>query len=869
MNPADRAVAVDFVEDEFEEIGYPETLPNYSPHMDDSVAARRRLGKGRPADDTESEKVWSHEQDDFKIPLIRPVTGGRPVQSILPPPTTLREFISQNMSSVPPLVYTLLACYTRFHRIGLSPTVVWDEAHFGKFASHYLKREFYFDVHPPLGKMLVGLAGLLSGYNGGFDFKSGAEYPPEVPYVAMRVMLATFGVGMVPLGWFTAVELGMTQWAAHLVTLMVLFDVGWLCISRFILLDSMLLFFTFLAVFCLSKFHNQQPWPFSFDWWAWLAFTGISIGLVTSVKMVGLFVTALVGLYTVEDLWDKFGDLRLTAKEQAKHWAARVLCLIILPILVFMATFKIHFMILNHSGPGDAQMSSLFQANLHGNEFHNNPLEITFGSKVTIKNMAWGGGLLHSHVQTYPTGSNQQQVTCYHYRDENNEFWFWPGWDQKDTVFNPKYGSHDPKDEPLKFLKHGDAVRLVHVPTTRNIHSHPIPAPVTKANWEVSGYGNATVGDMQDHWIIEVLGDVVRGNINRYLDEKSTEVDSRARIHALTTRLRFRHQALGCYLSAGRTSLPQWGFKQIEVTCAKDDENAGKHAEGTIWNVESHWNDRLPPAARSLSRSPFLTDFIHLNIAMMVSNNALIPDPDKEDLLASKPWEWPFLSVGLRMCGWGDQQIKYYLMGNPIIWWGGAVSLAVTAFVALGLVIRRQRYGGGKGSRKPVPGSHNGEKNGSAMISRPGDGLTPREWAQFWHVTRIAGGGWLLHYVPFLIMGRVTYIHHYLPTLYFAVLMFAHLLDYFVFQVPSSPSTDASTVPSSNFSLSDVNSVPKMIRVFRSLPRMTRIKLYVFTVTSTAIVGTFWWFRAVAWGIEGPVKDTWGLHWRDNWNIYQ
>ena len=31
-----------------------------------------------------------------------------------------------------------------------------------------------------------------------------------------------------------------------------------------------------------------------------------------SVKMVGLFVTALVGLYTIEDLWDKFGDLRMS-----------------------------------------------------------------------------------------------------------------------------------------------------------------------------------------------------------------------------------------------------------------------------------------------------------------------------------------------------------------------------------------------------------------------------------------------------------------------------------------------------------------------------------------------------------------------------
>ena len=116
--------------------------------------------------------------------------------------------------------------------------------------------------------------------------------------------------------------------------------------------------------------------------------------IIFSVKMIGLFVTALVGVYTIEDLWDKFGDTKMpivslfferipqqrnrpdtsSQREYAAHWGARIVCLIIVPILVFMATFKIHFLVLNHSGPGDAQMSSLFQANLEGNDFARNPL---------------------------------------------------------------------------------------------------------------------------------------------------------------------------------------------------------------------------------------------------------------------------------------------------------------------------------------------------------------------------------------------------------------------------------------------------------------------------------------------------------------
>ncbi|KAF8147568.1 dolichyl-phosphate-mannose-protein mannosyltransferase [Crassisporium funariophilum] len=749
--------------------------------------ARRRVKPSTGAglgeyEHVEKEHYGDYYDDEGKdvYNKVRPnksrVGSGRLPQPPLPPPTSVTEFVLQNLEHLPPIIYTLLSCWTRFHNIGGSNIVVWDEAHFGKFGSHYLKREFYFDVHPPLGKMLVGLAGLLAGYDGTFEFKSGEVYPDSVPFVAMRVMLATFGVGMVPLAWYTAVELGMSQWACHLTAMMVLLDVGWLCISRFILLDSMLLFFTFLTVFCLTKFHNQQYQSFSIDWWVWLFLTGVSIGSVTSVKMIGLFVTALVGVYTIEDLWEKFGDTKMTMRDQAKHWGARVFCLIIVPILVFMASFKIHFLVLNHSGPGDAQMSSLFQANLEGNDFAKNPLDIAYGSKLTLKNMGWGGGLLHSHVQTYPVGSNQQQVTCYHYKDNNNEWVILPRWDE------PEY---NPNGE-MKFLKDGDVIRLNHVPTTRNLHSHTVVAPVSKLNYEVSCYGNETIGDNHDYWKVEVVDDIKRG----------TNID---RIHSLTTRLRFKHNILGCYLRAANAILPQWGFKQVEVSCEKENNPRDIH---TYWNVESHWNDRLPAGNTKFYSSPFLRDFWHLNVAMMTSNNALIPDPDKEDILASKPFDWPFLNLGLRMCGWGDTQIKYYLMGTPVIWWGSTLSLFV-AFGSLGIYLLRSQ-------RKYID-------------------MDAREWDHFLYVGKIAFFGWAFHFVPFLIMGRVTYLHHYLPTLYFSVLMFSHVLDHFIFS-------------SRRFT--------------------TKTKGIVFGVLSTILIVTFWWFKGVAFGISGPISEHKGLQWR-------
>ncbi len=231
-----------------------------------------------------------------------------------------------------------------------------------------------------------------------------------------------------------------------------------------------------------------------------------------------------------------------------------------------MFSFWLHFLILENSGPGDAQMSSLFQANLKGTTVgKDSPLEIVQGSRVTIKNMGYGGGLLHSHVQTYPEGSNQQQVTCYHHKDSNNDWFFYPNRNEPD--FDP--------EAPLKFVGDKQVIRLIHAQTGRNLHSHPIPAPITKADHEVSSYGNTTIGDEKDHWTVEIVRDVSSSD--------------RTKLRTLTTAFRLKHTPLGCYLRAGNVNLPQWGFKQIEVTCTKENKPGDVY---THWNVESHVNDK-------------------------------------------------------------------------------------------------------------------------------------------------------------------------------------------------------------------------------------------------------------------------------------
>jgi dolichyl-phosphate-mannose-protein mannosyltransferase len=288
---------------------------------------------------------------------------------------------------------------------------------------------------------------------------------------------------------------------------------------------------------------------------------------------------------------------------------------------------------------------------------------------MSLKNAGYGGGLLHSHVQTYPEGSKQQQVTCYHHKDDNNHWTIRP---PRDLDIN----SYEKKDDEtfIRFVKDGDVVRLQHASTLRNLHSHPVSAPLTSSQYEVSCYGDEEVGDNQDNWVVEIVDDFV------YKDKE--------RVRSLTTRIRLRHQIQGCLLTANSEVLPQWGFKQTEVYCDKNNDLTNSRA---YWNVEQHWNEKLPPAPKNAYKSSFIRDFISLNVAMWNSNNALTPDPDKDDILSSEPTEWPAVSVGLRMCGWGDNQVKFYLLGNPVVWWLAFSSIIIAFSAVLFYLIRIQR----------------------------------------------------------------------------------------------------------------------------------------------------------------------------------
>lgn len=203
------------------------------------------------------------------------------------------------------IVSTVLAVIIRCYAIHHPGEVVFDEVHFGKFASFYLRGEYYFDVHPPLGKMLLALVGYLIGYDGGFLFeKIGLNYAEHsVPYVAMRLWCALCGAGIVPFSILIMKEVGVSVVGASFGACLLIFDTALTAQSRLILLDSMLMLFCTMTIYFWVKFQSHRHESFTPVWWLWLSMTGVGLALILGVKMVGLFTVASIGIATIYDLW--------------------------------------------------------------------------------------------------------------------------------------------------------------------------------------------------------------------------------------------------------------------------------------------------------------------------------------------------------------------------------------------------------------------------------------------------------------------------------------------------------------------------------------------------------------------------------------
>ncbi|AMD20971.1 HEL310Cp [Eremothecium sinecaudum] len=625
-------------------------------------------------------------------------------------------------------VVTAIAFILRFWRIYYPREVIFDEVHFGKFASYYLERTYFFDVHPPFAKLLIAFVGWLMNYDGEFKFEDiGYSYDKtNAPFVAYRSLSAILGTLTVPVMFGTLREMNFKALTCMLGALLVALDNAHIIDSRLILLDATLIFTVALSIYTYVRFYKVQlRAPFSSEWYYWLYATGFSLSLVISSKYVGVFTFATIGSAVIVNLWQLL-DVKagLTMRQLTKHFVARLNGLIVFPCVVYLFWFYIHFAILSRSGTGDDFMSSAFQETLEDSPLAKESKSVYYYDIVTFKHRETLA-LLHSHSAHYPlryedgrVSSQGQQVTGYSHEDINNN------WEIIPTKELPAR-----EGQPVLY---DDVIRLRHVATDTYLLAHDVASPYYPTNEEITTVPpDAANGDRRAQTLFKL--------------QPKNKKDSGHIIKSRSSSFRIFHVDTAVALWTHNDQfLPDWGFGQQEVNGNKKVTDESNHwTIHTILNLSEERKTYTPKKVKSL---PFFSKWSELQRLMFIHNNKLSADHP----FASQPDSWPGSLSGVSFWTKDSEKKQIYFTGNIIGWWFQIVSLSLYLGIILGDLLTRKRslFVFGRITRVKLYGP-----------------------VMFLFI------GWCFHYFPFFLMSRQKFLHHYLPAHLIAALFSAALWE--------------------------------------------------------------------------------------------
>lgn len=277
----------------------------------------------------------------------------------------------------------LVSFWTHFWIIQHPSSVTFDEVHFGNFTNWYTQSRFFFDIHPPLGKLIMFLFANLSEYDGSIRFEGEKVRQYTNPdYVQLRITPAFFS-SMCPVLIYLAMRFSsFSKCASFAAASLVCFDTSLLCEGRFILSDGMLHFFTCVHIlifcYCLSLPRG------TFEFWLWLLFSGFTLGAACSCKNTAWGLCAMNGLYHFFELF-LMNNCSITFAF-IRELSIRGFIIATTAISVYFASFIIHFTLLPFTGQGTNYLNQKMKNQLIDSDLIGHQL---WGVRVTGDSLVW------------------------------------------------------------------------------------------------------------------------------------------------------------------------------------------------------------------------------------------------------------------------------------------------------------------------------------------------------------------------------------------------------------------------------------------------------------------------------------------------
>lgn len=250
----------------------------------------------------------------------------------------------------------ILALAVRLTNISYPPVVVFDEVHFLRFTRQYFYGEYFFDIHPPLGKLvLLTIIKLFCGPPKVKFNSNGASFGHQ-RYLPLRVTSAFFGAALSPLCYLISRELGLSVPASLFPAIVQAVEQLAVIESRLVLLDAQLMFWMAVCLLCALRMWGRKP----LKRWPLVCATALSGSAAVSVKWTALATPGMIAIVSL--IGAPFPAQRLALKEMGVAGG--------LAVSLYTVLFYIHFRLLPKSGDGDAFMKETFKATLIGNKLY-------------------------------------------------------------------------------------------------------------------------------------------------------------------------------------------------------------------------------------------------------------------------------------------------------------------------------------------------------------------------------------------------------------------------------------------------------------------------------------------------------------------
>lgn len=253
------------------------------------------------------------------------------------------------------VIISFIALFTRLWLIADPDLVTFDEVHFGNFTNWYIRKQFFFDIHPPLGKMIMAQIASFTQYKGDIDFgsKFGQSYLlNELFFVSLRITPAIFSAITSPFLFAACRCLSLSTLTSFCSGLILTTDISLIVEGKFILSDGILHFFTAFHIFTLCQllsddfdFLNLHSPPRHDNIWIpifHVILNGVTLGCAISCKYTALGLLAVDGVTQI--VWI------LGRKPELFRILIRALCILFPAVIVFLASWIWHFIILPFPG---------------------------------------------------------------------------------------------------------------------------------------------------------------------------------------------------------------------------------------------------------------------------------------------------------------------------------------------------------------------------------------------------------------------------------------------------------------------------------------------------------------------------------------